>query len=104
RIIGDLLNKHIPKMLEMLKMMALGRSRDADVYHSHDLNRLLQGIASAKLRRDRKPLIYDSHEAQTSRTHYSFRKIYRIEKFLLKFVDHVIVENDRSEERRVGNE
>jgi len=94
RIKSGLLNKHIPNMLEMLKMMALGRSRDADVYHSHDLNTLLQGIASAKLRRDRKPLIYDSHEVQTSRTHYSFRKIYRIEKFLLKFVDHVIVEND----------
>ncbi|HIW12460.1 MAG TPA: glycosyltransferase family 4 protein [Candidatus Salinicoccus stercoripullorum] len=94
RIKSGLLNKHIPNMLAMLKMMALGRSRDADVYHSHDLNTLLQGIASAKLRRDRKPLIYDSHEVQTSRTHYSFRKIYRIEKFLLKFVDHVIVEND----------
>src|SRR5699024_2690922 len=61
--------------------------------HSNDLNTLLQGNAGAKLRRDQKPLIYDSHEVQTSRTHYSFEKIYRIEKFLLKFADHVIVEN-----------
>ncbi|KKK33980.1 hypothetical protein WN59_10295 [Salinicoccus sediminis] len=94
KIKSGVLNKHIPNMLTMLKMMALGRRQDADVYHSHDLNTLLQGIAGAKLRRDQKPLIYDSHEVQTSRTHYSFEKIYRIEKFLLKFVDQVIVEND----------
>lgn len=94
RIKSGVLNKHIPNMLEMLKMMALGRKQNADVYHSHDLNTLLQGIVGAKLRRNRRPLIYDSHEVQTSRTHYSFEKVYRIEKFLLKFVDHVIVEND----------
>src|SRR5699024_5228476 len=94
RIKSGVLNKHIPNMLEMLKMMALGRKQDADVYHSHDLNTLLQGIVGAKLRRKRKSLIYDSHEVQTSRTHYSFEKVYRIEKFLLKFVDRVIVEND----------
>src|SRR5690625_3023323 len=94
RIKSSVLNKHIPNMLEMLKMMALSRKQNADVYHSHDLNTLLQGIAGAKLRRNRRPLIYDSHEVQTSRTHYSFEKIYRLEKFLLKFVDHVIVEND----------
>ncbi|WP_411843697.1 glycosyltransferase family 4 protein [Salinicoccus sp. HZC-1] len=94
RIKSGVLNKHIPNMLTMLKMMALGRQQDADVYHAHDLNTLLQGIFSAKLRRNRNPLIYDSHEVQTSRTHYSFEKIYMIEKFLLKFVDHVIVEND----------
>ena len=41
-----------------------------------------------------KTLIYDSHEVQTSRTHYNFKKIYRIEKFMLNFTDHVIVEND----------
>src|SRR5699024_448484 len=55
RIKSGVLKKHIPNMLEMLKMMALGRGQDADVYHSHDLNTLLQGIASAKLRRNRKP-------------------------------------------------
>lgn len=91
---SKILNKHLPNTLEMFKMILLGRSQKADVYHSHDLNTLLQGIASAKLRRDKKPLIYDSHEVQTSRTHYSFEKIYRLERFLLKFVDHVIVEND----------
>src|SRR5699024_1583326 len=93
KIKSGVLDKHIPNMLTMLKMMALGRRQDADIYHSHDLNTLLQGIAGAKLRRDQKPLIYDSHEVQTSRTHYSFEQIYRIEKCLLKFADHVIVEN-----------
>ncbi|CAM2892508.1 glycosyltransferase family 4 protein [Salinicoccus roseus] len=91
---STILSKHLPNMLEMFKMMMLGRSSNADIYHAHDLNTLIQGIYSAKLRLDRKPLIYDSHEVQTSRTHYSFNKIYRIEKFLLKFTDHVIVEND----------
>ncbi|WP_342388728.1 glycosyltransferase family 4 protein [Salinicoccus bachuensis] len=91
---STILSKHLPNMLEMFKMMMLGRSSDADIYHSHDLNTLLQGIASAKIRLDRKPLIYDSHEVQTSRTHYSFNKIYKLEKFLLRFTDHVIVEND----------
>src|SRR5699024_9584397 len=87
KIKSGVLNKHIPNMLEMLKMMAPGRRKEADIYHSHDMNTLLQGIAAAKRRRDRKPLIYESHEVQTSRTHYSFEKIYRIEMFLLKFAD-----------------
>ncbi|MFC3420077.1 glycosyltransferase [Salinicoccus hispanicus] len=94
KVKSTILTKHAPNMLEMFKMMMLGRQNNADIYHSHDLNTLLQGIASAKLRLKRKPLIYDSHEVQTSRTHYSFDRIYRLEGFLLKFVDHVIVEND----------
>lgn len=94
RIKSSVFTKHIPNMLLMFKMILLGRKYNTDVYHAHDLNTLIQGIVSAKLRLKRKKLIYDSHEVQTSRTHYSFEKIYRIEKFLLKFVDKVIVEND----------
>lgn len=94
KIKSSILIKHIPNMLLMFKMIMLGRKYDTDVYHAHDLNTLIQGIVSAKLRVNRKPLIYDSHEVQTSRTHYSFDKIYKIEKFLLNFVDEVIVEND----------
>ena len=89
-----ILTKHIPNMLLMFKMIMLGRKYETDIYHAHDLNTLIQGIVSAKLRFNRKKLIYDSHEVQTSRTHYSFEKIYKIEKLLLKFVDEVIVEND----------
>ena len=94
KIKSSVITKHIPNMLLMFKMIMLGRKYNTDVYHAHDLNTLIQGIVSAKLRIKRKKLIYDSHEVQTSRTHYSFEKIYRIEKLLLKFVDKVIVEND----------
>lgn len=91
---SSIFNKHIPNTLLMMKMILLGRKQNADIYHAHDLNTLIQGIACAKLRLNRKPLIYDSHEVQTSRTHYAFQKIYKIEKFLLRFVDEVIVENE----------
>lgn len=91
---SSILSKHIPNALLMFKMIILGRRYKTDVYHSHDLNTLIQGIASAKLRLKPKKLIYDSHEVQTSRTHYNFNTIYKIEKFLLKFVDEVIVENE----------
>ena len=90
---SSILTKHIPNILLMFKMILLGRKYDTDVYHAHDLNTLIQGIISAKFRFNRKKLIYDSHEVQTSRTHYSFEKIYKIEKFLLNFTDAVIVEN-----------
>ena len=93
KIKSSILTKHIPNMLLMFKMILLGRKYETDIYHAHDLNTLIQGIVSAKLRLNRKKLIYDSHEVQTSRTHYSFEKIYKIEKFLLKFTDGVIVEN-----------
>ena len=93
KIKSSILTKHIPNMLLMFKMILLGRKYDTDIYHAHDLNTLIQGIVCAKLRLKRKTLIYDSHEVQTSRTHYSFNKIYKIEKFLLNFTDEVIVEN-----------
>ena len=93
KIKSSILTKHIPNMLLMFKMIVLGRKYDTDIYHAHDLNTLIQGIVCAKLRFNRKILIYDSHEVQTSRTHYSFDKIYKIEKFLLNFTDKVIVEN-----------
>ena len=94
KIKSSVLSKHLPNALLMFKMIMLGRKTDTDIYHALDLNTLMQGIISSKLRLKRKPLIYDSHEVQTSRTHYSFEKIYRLEKFLLKFTDHTIVEND----------
>ena len=94
KIKSSVLSKHLPNALLMFKMVLLGRKTDTDIYHAHDLNTLMQGIMSSWLRFRRKPLIYDSHEVQTSRTHYSFDKIFRLEKFLLKFTDHTIVEND----------
>lgn len=91
---SKIVNKHLPNALLMLKMMMLGRRQNADIYHAHDLNTLIQGVWCAKFRLKPKPLIYDSHEVQTSRTHYAFNKIYRIEKFLLRFTDQTIVENE----------
>ena len=60
RIKSSVITKHIPNMLLMFKMIMLGRKYDTDVYHAHDLNTLIQGIVSAKLRLNRKKLIYDS--------------------------------------------
>lgn len=76
KIKSSVLSKHLPNAFLMCKMVMLARKTDTDIYHAHDLNTLMQGIISSKLRLKRKPLIYDSHEVQTSRTHYSFEKIY----------------------------
>lgn len=91
---SSIIKKHIPNALLMLKMILLARKLDTDIYHAHDLNTLIQGVVSSKLRKDKKILIYDSHEVQTSRTHYSVKLVHIIEGFLLKFVDHTIVENN----------
>lgn len=75
------------------KMIIKGYLINPDVYHSNDLNTLPQGIVCAKLRLRPKPLVYDSHEVQTDRTGYNPKKIKWIEKFLLHFVDEMMVEN-----------
>ena len=75
------------------RMIARGRNRKYDIYHSNDLNTLPQGILSAKLRLRKRKLIYDSHEVQTDRTGYNPKTIKLVEKFLLRFVDKMIVEN-----------
>lgn len=87
-------DKHLPNMWLMLRMAMIGYLRSSDIYHAHDLNTLIQGILSAKFRINKKKLIYDSHEVQTSRTHYHTGLVKRVEGSLLKFVDTVIVENN----------
>lgn len=77
----------------ILRMVAKGRNRKYDIYHSNDLNTLPQGVMSAKLRLKKRKLIYDSHEVQTDRTGYNPNTIKRVEKFLLRFIDQMIVEN-----------
>jgi glycosyltransferase involved in cell wall biosynthesis len=76
-----------------LRMMALGYRKKFDVYHSNDLNTLLQGYICSKIRIRQKKLIYDSHEVQTSRTGYNSRYIGIIESFFIKRIDAMIVEN-----------
>ncbi|MCO4338129.1 glycosyltransferase [Staphylococcus agnetis] len=75
------------------RMIVKGYMTKADIYHSNDLNTLPQGIICAKLRLKPKPLVYDSHEVQSDRTGYDKRKIKMIERFLLRFVDEMMVEN-----------
>lgn len=87
-------DKHLPNMWLMIRMMLTGRLRSSQVYHAHDLNTLIQGVLSAKFRIKPRILIYDSHEVQTSRTHYRTQLVKRVEGFLLRFVDKVIVENE----------
>ncbi len=87
-------DKHLPNIWLMLRMMLIGWMRTSDIYHAHDLNTLIQGVISAKFRLNKKVLIYDSHEVQTSRTHYRANLVKRVEGFLLRFVDKVIVENE----------
>lgn len=91
---NSIFDKHLVNAWLMLRMIFIGRTSGASIYHAHDLNTLIQGVISAKFRFKKRKLIYDSHEVQTSRTHYNTKLVRRVEGFLLKFVDHVIVEND----------
>ncbi|KON86245.1 glycosyl transferase [Sporosarcina globispora] len=77
----------------ILRMILRGFSQNYAIYHSNDLNTLPQGYICAKWRMNRKKLIYDSHEVQTSRTGYEDPSYGRLEKFLVKKIDSMIVEN-----------
>lgn len=77
-----------------LRMIFKGLQKNYDVFHSNDLNTLPQGVICSKVKLlNRKKLIYDSHEVQTSRTGYDSKLYGKMESFLLKFVDQMIVEN-----------
>lgn len=82
------------KLIRSIRMTFKGYFQHADIYHSNDINTLLQGIICAKLRFNKRKLIYDSHEVQTDRTGYNSDQVEKIERFLLRFVDATIVEND----------
>lgn len=77
-----------------LRMVLRGISKRYDIYHSNDLNTLLQGYISSKFRFRKKKLVYDSHEVQTSRTGYNSAIYGKLEKWLIKRIDTMIVEND----------
>ncbi|GAA0421713.1 hypothetical protein GCM10008934_10220 [Virgibacillus salarius] len=78
----------------ILRMIWKGYRGNYDIYHSNDLNTLPQGYISSKWRIKKKPLIYDSHEVQTSRTGYDSPWYRRFENFFIKRMDSMIVEND----------
>jgi glycosyltransferase involved in cell wall biosynthesis len=75
------------------RMIIKGFSKKYDIYHSNDLNTLPQGYISSKWRINKKTLIYDSHEVQTSRTGYDGPIHGLMEKFLVKRIDTMMVEN-----------
>ncbi|MGN7043140.1 glycosyltransferase [Bacillus safensis] len=77
----------------LCRMILKGFNNKYDFYHSNDLNTLLQGVICSKFRLNKKKLIYDSHEVQTSRTGYDSKFYGVMESFLLRFVDQMIVEN-----------
>ena len=79
-----------------LQMVRKGLRVRYDVYHSNDLNTLLQGFICSKVKvfkRNRRKLIYDSHEVQTSRTGYTSGFHGWLEGRLIGFCDRVINEN-----------
>ncbi|PET76079.1 glycosyl transferase [Bacillus sp. AFS001701] len=77
----------------ILQMIYHGLKKNYDIYHANDLNTLPQGIICAKLFKKSK-LIYDSHEVQSSRSGYENPIFGKIEKFLIKYIDIMIHEND----------
>src|SRR5699024_8004806 len=77
----------------IFRMIGKGYKRKYDIYHSNDLNTMPQGYVCSKLRFNRKKLIYDSHEVQTSRTGYNSPIYGRLESFYVKKIDTMIVEN-----------
>ncbi|MDV4150276.1 glycosyltransferase [Clostridium sp. AL.422] len=86
KVRGFLIKAHI-----FLNMVIEGVKFNADIYHSNDLNTLPQGILCSKILK-RRYLVYDSHEVQSSRTGYG-KAAYYIEKFLIKFIDKMIMTN-----------
>lgn len=85
--------KHWINASIIIRMIAEGMKKEYDIYHSNDLNTLPQGWICAKLlRRNKKKLVYDSHEVQTSRTGYG-KNVYYAEKFFINRVDSIINEN-----------
>lgn len=84
----------IIKLSTIYRMTLKGYRQESTIYHANDLNTLPQAIICSKFRLNKKKLVYDSHEVQSDRTGYNSKLIVPIEKFLLKFVDCMIVENE----------
>lgn len=77
----------------IVRMIARGFQKKYDIYHSNDLNTLPQGYICSKFRINKKKLVYDSHEVQTSRTGYNSGYYAKSEKFFINKIDTMIVEN-----------
>ncbi|EZP61972.1 glycosyltransferase [Exiguobacterium sp. RIT341] len=73
----------------ILRMTRAARKHNYDVMHANDVNTLPQAIGAARGTK----IVYDSHEVQTDRTGYGSMQG-KLERWLLRFVDQTIVEND----------
>ncbi len=93
-IIGKKIRTFLIKLSTIIRMTLQGYKKNTTIFHANDLNTLPQAIICAKFRFKKKKLVYDSHEVQTDRTGYNGKLVKPIEKFLLKFVDCMIVENE----------
>lgn len=72
-----------------LHMLYRGMKVKADLYHSNDLNTIPQGYICSRLKK--KPLVYDSHEVQTSRTGYNTKITKFFEGYFVNRVDKMIM-------------
>lgn len=91
-ILNNFTRKMMLKAHIALHMLYRGLKINADLYHSNDLNTLPQGYICSKIKR--KPLVYDSHEVQTSRTGYNPKITKFFEGFFVKRVDKMIMTTD----------
>jgi len=73
----------------ILRMTRAARKHQYDVMHANDVNTLPQAIGASR----GAAIVYDSHEVQTDRTGYGSMQG-KLERWLLRFVDRTIVEND----------
>ncbi|TYS69842.1 glycosyltransferase family 4 protein [Sutcliffiella horikoshii] len=77
----------------ILRMVLKGLKKNYKIYHANDLNTLTQAYICSKIRLRSRQLVYDSHEVQTSRTGYDSSLYAILEKFYIKKIDRMIVEN-----------
>lgn len=88
-ILNNFSRKMMLKAHIALYMLYRGMKVKADLYHSNDLNTIPQGYICSRLKK--KPLVYDSHEVQTSRTGYNPKITKLFEGFFIKRVDKMIM-------------
>ncbi len=88
-ILNNFSRKLMLKSHIALQMLFKGLIINADIYHSNDLNTIPQGYICSRIKR--KPLVYDSHEVQTSRTGYNPKITKFFEGFFVKRVDEMIM-------------
>ena len=91
-ILNNFSRKMMLKAHVALHMLCRGLRTKADLYHSNDLNTLPQGYICSRLKN--KPLVYDSHEVQSSRTGYNPKITKFFEGYFVNRVDKMMMTTD----------